>query len=224
MEKENTKGVFREYAESIFIAVILALFIRTFIVQAFKIPSESMVPTLLVGDHLLVNKFIYGIKIPVKGTMLIPISKPKQYDIIVFRYPNNPKIDYIKRVIAVPGDRVEIINRVVYVNGKEIADPAANFVTESPMPKGTIDPRNRVFEDRGNKDNFGPLQVPEGKWFVMGDNRDRSADSRFWGFVGEDKILGKAMIIYWSWDIDKPLFSLDRLSSIQFGRIGNIIR
>ncbi len=221
MAKNNSKSVVREYTEAIIIAIILALFIRTFIVQAFKIPSGSMLPTLKIGDHLLVNKFIYGIKVPFSGTLLIPIKKPQRYDIIVFRYPEDPKTDYIKRVIGTPGDKIEIRDKVVFVNGKKIEDVAAHFTDDTIIPSEMK--QARIFKGGPNKDNFGPILVPEGKWFVMGDNRDNSYDSRFWGFVDENKILGKAMIIYWSWDLTKPWLSVDRFSSIRFGRIGHII-
>lgn len=221
MSDSKNKTVVREYTEAIIVAVILALFIRTFVFQAFKIPSGSMLPTLQIGDHLLVNKFIYGIKVPFTGTMLIPITTPDRGDIIVFRYPENKSLDYIKRVIALPGDTIEIIDKKVYINGKKTEDKTAHFTDQRVIPKQLKDPR--IFKGGPNKDNFGPLLVPEGKWFVMGDNRDNSADSRFWGFVDEDEILGKAMIIYWSWDIQKPLFSVDRLTSIRFSRLGDII-
>ena len=206
------KSVFREYFEAIIIAVILALFIRTFVVQAFKIPSGSMLPTLLIGDHLLVNKFVYGIRLPVTGQMLVPVKRPKLGDIVVFRFPKDRSIDYIKRVIGTPGDTVEIKDKHVMVNGEPIKDPHAH-VTSSTILGANASPR----------DNFGPILVPEGKYFVMGDNRDNSYDSRFWGFVDDKDILGKAFILYWSWDIDKPLFSLDRLTSVRWGRLANII-
>jgi len=206
------KSVFREYFEAIIIAILLALFIRTFIVQAFKIPSGSMLPTLLIGDHLLVNKFQYGIRMPVTGQLLIPISQPQQGDIIVFRFPKDRSIDYIKRVIGTPGDTVEIREKKVYVNGNAIEDPHAHLSSTTVLSA-----------DASPRDNFGPILVPEGRFFVMGDNRDNSYDSRFWGFVDERDILGKAFILYWSWDIDKPLFSLDRLSSIRWGRLADLI-
>lgn len=176
------RGVFREYVEAAIIAIILALFIRTFIVQAFKIPSESMKPTLLVGDHLLVNKFIYGVKLPFINKTVIPISEPKRGDIIVFIYPVDKEKDFIKRVIGLPGDRVRIADRKVFINGKPIHDPY-----------GVYD------NDSQRNENFGPIIVPDESLFVMGDNRDHSYDSRYWGFVPLDYVKGKALIIYWSW-------------------------
>ncbi len=209
---KKKKSVVREYAEAIAIAILLALFIRTFVVQAFKIPSGSMLPTLLIGDHLLVNKFIYGIRVPFSGKVLVPLKDPKSGDIIVFKFPKDRSIDYIKRVVGIPGDKIEVKNKKVYRNGKLAEDPFAHFTSTTILP-GSVSP----------KDNFGPITVPEGKYFVMGDNRDNSSDSRFWGFVETNDVLGKAMIIYWSWDIDKPFLSVDRFSSIRWGRLADII-
>jgi len=204
------KSTLREYAEAFIIAILLALFIRTFVVQAFKIPSGSMLPTLQIGDHLLVSKFIYGVKMPFSGATLIPLKDPQHGDVVVFKYPKDRSIDYIKRVIGVPGDTLEIRNKQVYINNEPIEDPHAHFSSPAIM--------------RGNpRDNLSPITIPEGKVFVMGDNRDNSHDSRFWGFVDQKDILGKAFIIYWSWDISEPLLSLDRLTSIRWGRIGDII-
>jgi len=211
-KKQKTKSAFREYAEAIIIALVLALFIRTFVVQAFKIPSGSMLPTLLIGDHLLVNKFIYGVKVPFSGNILIPLKNPVPGDIVVFRFPKNPKLDYIKRVIGVAGDTVEIRNKRIYVNGKPFPDPYGVF-TDSKILPPDISPR----------DNFGPVKVPEHHIFVMGDNRDNSYDGRFWGFVDLNAVRGKAFIIYWSWDVRKPLLSLDRFASIRWRRIGHIV-
>lgn len=206
------KSVFREYFEAICIAILLALFIRTFVVQAFKIPSGSMLPTLLIGDHLLVNKFIYGIRVPFSGKVLIPISDPGKGDVVVFRFPKDRSIDYIKRVVGVPGDTIEIKDKKVFINNVAIEDPHAHV--SSPTVLGS---------NASPRDNFGPVLVPEDRIFVMGDNRDNSYDSRFWGFVDQKDILGKAFILYWSWDIDKGLFSIDRFTSIRWGRLANII-
>ena len=208
----RSKSVFREYFEAICIAVLLALFIRTFVVQAFKIPSGSMLPTLLIGDHLLVNKFMYGVKMPFTGKLLIPYNEPERGDVVVFRFPKDRSVDYIKRVIGTPGDTVEIREKKVYINGEPIDDPYAHISTPSIL-NANASPR----------DNFGPVLVPDDRIFVMGDNRDNSYDSRFWGFVDQRDILGKAFILYWSWDIDKPLLSLDRLASIRWKRLANII-
>ncbi len=210
--KNGSKSVFREYFEAIVIAVLLALFIRTFVVQAFKIPSGSMLPTLQIGDHLLVNKFIYGIKVPFSGKMVVPFKDISRGDVVVFRFPKDRSVDYIKRVIGTPGDTVEIKNKQVFVNGKPIDDPHAHISSSAILDK-EVSPR----------DNFGPILVPENRIFVMGDNRDNSYDSRFWGFVDQKDVLGKAFILYWSWDIKEPLFSFDRFASIRWSRIANLI-
>lgn len=183
-EKIKRKSTLREYGEAAVIAILLALFIRAFVVQAFKIPSESMKPTLLVGDHILVNKFIYGIKLPFFQTTLIPIGSPDRGDIIVFIYPEDESKDYIKRVIGLPGDKLQIQGKQIFVNGLAFEDKYGRY------------------DDRvGNsiRPPEGKWDVPKGHYFVMGDNRDHSADSRFWGFVPSQNIKGKAFIIYWSW-------------------------
>jgi len=182
----STKSKAREYAEAIILALILALFIRTFVVQAFKIPSPSMVPTLLIGDHILVNKFLYGFHIPFSDGKMMAIREPKRGDVIVFKYPRDRRLDFIKRCIAVGGETVEIRDKQVFVNGEPIDTPQAIFLDNGSTMNG--------------RDNFGPVTVPEGKIFVMGDNRDNSNDSRFWGFVDLADVKGKAMVIYWSWD------------------------
>lgn len=183
------KHIVREYAESIIIAVILALIIRTFVVQAFKIPSGSMEDTLAIGDHILVNKFIYGTKIPFMDKRILTIRDPKRGDVIVFEYPEDPSKDFIKRVIGTPGDEVEVRDKKVYVNGKMYENPHEVHKEKDLIPR-----------EQNPRDNFGPIKVPENSYFVMGDNRDRSYDSRFWGFVKNPKIKGLAFIKYWSWD------------------------
>lgn len=198
-EPIKKKSVFREYAEAAAIAILLALIIRTFVVQAFKIPSGSMEPTLLVGDHILVNKFIYGVKIPFARKTIIPVSKPKRNDVIVFIYPVDTSKDFIKRVIGLPGDKVEILGHKVLINGKTFDDKHGYF---------TPDERNASHQDNVSK--IGPISVPEGQYFVMGDNRDHSYDSRFWGFVPSKSIKGKAFIIYWSWPHWKRFLHLIR--------------
>ena len=187
------KSVWREYLEAAVIAIILALFIRTFVVQAFKIPSGSMEPTLLVGDHILVSKFIYGVKIPFTRTTLIPVKEPGRDDVIVFIYPVEPDKDFIKRVIGLPGDRIEKSGQRIYINGTLYEDRFGVYTAGQGEPS-----RPRAW------------QVPEGHVFVMGDNRDHSYDSRFWGFVPVSSIKGKAFIIYWSWPHWKRFFHLIR--------------
>ena len=188
-DKTKKKSIIWEYAESIIIALVLAFVIRTFVVQAFKIPSGSMEPTLEVGDHLLVNKFIYGIKIPLTSINLFPWKNPQRGDVIVFIFPLEPNKDFIKRVIGVGGDTVSIANKKLYINGVEVPDPHAVYRENMILPG-----------DLQKLDNFGPVIVPQGSLFVMGDNRDHSFDSRFWGFVPLKDVLGKAFTIYWSWN------------------------
>ena len=209
-QAEKKKSGLRENIEAILIAVLLALFIRTFVVQAFKIPSGSMQETLQIGDHILVNKFIYGIKLPFIQKTLIPIKEPRREDIIVFKYPENPKLDFIKRVIGVAGDRVEIRNKKLYVNGEHLDRPYAVFMDGYTIPS--------VYNKR---DNFGPVTVPDNALFVMGDNRDNSKDSRFWGFVNVSAVKGKAFMIYWSWNKDN---SQSLINYVRWNRIGNMLR
>jgi len=193
-----------EWLKSILIALLLALFIRTFFVQAYKIPSGSMIPTLLVGDYLLVNKLSFGIRNPIKDDFIYQWSMPKRQEIVVFTYPEDKNLDFIKRVIGLPGDTVEIINKQVFVNGKPLKEPYVQFTDKEIYPR-EISPR----------DNFGPVKVPPGYLFVLGDNRDQSYDSRFWGFVPIHSLKGKALIIYFSWDSEK--------GRIRFNRIGKLI-
>lgn len=212
LSQQSQKSAIRENIEAIVIAILLALFIRTFIVQAFKIPSGSMLPTLQIGDHLLVSKFIYGVKMPFTGATLIPISDPKPNDIVVFQYPKDPSLDYIKRVIAVAGDTVEIRDKKILINGKLFEDQHGVFLDPRIHP-AALDPR----------DNMRPVTVPADKIFCMGDNRDNSYDGRFWGFVDLKAVRGKAWVIYWSWDVDKNWYSLDRFRSIRWSRLGDFV-
>ncbi|WP_338032191.1 signal peptidase I [Desulforhopalus vacuolatus] len=216
--EKKRKSVIREYVEAITIAVLLALFIRYFVVQAFKIPSGSMKPTLLVGDYLMANKFIYGIKNPFTGKVVIPISSPKRGDIVVFPNPREPQIDFIKRIIGVAGDIIEIRDKKLYRNNQLAKDSHACFTApDEIIPNWGVGASPR--------DNLAPIVVPEGKVFVMGDNRDNSYDSRFWGFVDVDTIQGKAFILYWSWEMNPDQFWLApaRFETIRWGRIGEII-
>jgi len=233
---KKRKSKFREYVEAITIAIVLALFIRAFVVQAFKIPSGSMIPTLLVGDHILVNKFIYGTTLPFTGSRILMFSKPKRGDIIVFSFPKNKEKpecasmlnniaarvgnawqsgnpaylfqdeckDFIKRVIGIGGDIIQIRDKNLYVNGKLQNEP---YIVH-------------YFQDieQSPRDNFGPFTVPHNTVFVMGDNRDQSFDSRFWGIVQMDEIKGKAFIMYWSWNDNGNL-----LTKVRWNRIGKLL-
>ena len=202
-KEEKPKSKVKEYAESIIIAILIALFIRTFIICAYKIPSRSMVPTLLVGDHILVSKFIYGVKIPLLRRTIIPVSEPKRGEIVVFIYPNDRSKDFIKRVIGVAGDKIEIRNKKIFINDQPFQDSYGIFSDSLILPK-SMQPR----------DNFGPVTVPEKSIFVMGDNRDESLDSRFWGFVNLKDVEGKAFIIYWSWNRDENNLRWQRLGKL----------
>jgi signal peptidase I len=208
IHKSNTPAKIWEYVKAIGTALILALLIRSFAVQAFKIPSGSMIPTLLVGDHLLVNKIVYGTPVDIPFTNItvfhMPgLRHPQRGEIIVFKYPEDPKRDFIKRTVAIEGDTIQMIDKKVYVNGKPVEEPFAQH-TDTSLYMGQLEPR----------DNFGPYLVPKNKLFMMGDNRDQSYDSRFWGYVDIKQVRGKAMIIYWSWDSDKTFPRLDRIGKL----------
>ena len=207
---KKKKGGLRENIEAIVIAVILALFIRTFVVQAFKIPSGSMKETLQIGDHILVNKFIYGVKLPFLRATLIPVKNPQRDDIVVFKYPENPKLDFIKRVVGVEGDVIEIKAKRLYVNHEPYDRNYAIFKDSYVFPGGF-----------NKRDNFGPVTVAKDSLFVMGDNRDNSKDSRFWGFVHLKAVKGKAFMIYWSWN-KKNSGSI--FNYVRWSRIGDILR
>ena len=199
------KSRLRENIEALVLAIVLALFIRAFIVQAFKIPSGSMKDTLQIGDHILANKFIYGVKLPYFNITIIPYKKPQRGDIVIFKFPQDPKKDFIKRTIGIQGDIIEIRNKEVYVNKKRLEHDYAIYTDLHIIPE-SMQPR----------DNLGPITVPENSLFVMGDNRDHSYDSRFWGFVDLKDVKGKAFIIYWSWDSDN--------FGVRWNRIGKILR
>jgi signal peptidase I len=232
------KSRLRQNIESLVIAIALALFIRTFIVQPFKIPSGSMIPTLLVGDHLLVSKFIYGTRIPLTDKIVIPIKDIKHGDVIVFTYPNyedDPSkdgIDYIKRVIGLPGDSIDIKGRNIYINGQEV--PLKFFgdfrdertqASYDEYEEDLFGSTHRVIylkgKDSTEKGEYIPLtKVPEGYVFVMGDNRDNSQDSRFWGLVPIENIAGKAFIIHWSWDFGNK----NLLDKVRWHRVLSLIQ
>jgi signal peptidase I len=235
-KKVNKKSKFREYLEAISIAIVLALLIRAFVIQAFKIPSGSMIPTLLIGDHILVNKFIYGLNIPFTDTKVLIFNQPKRGDIIVFSFPKNKEKpectstinniekrlrtswqngnpvylfqddckDFIKRVVGIGGDKIEIKDKNVYVNDTLQHEP---YIEHS-------DPNI----EKATRDNFGPFIVPHNSIFAMGDNRDQSYDSRYWGVVSMEEIKGKAFIMYWSWNNDGSF-----LAKVRWSRIGRLL-
>lgn len=219
----SKKSLIREYAEAIIIAILLAFTIRVFVVQAFKIPSGSMIPTLLIGDHILVSKLAYGLQWPTdchfklsfppmtcySSTMVMDFGTPQRGDIIVFRYPEDEEKDFIKRIIGLPGEEIRIHNKIVYINSQPLRDQDYTQRVDPGVIDGKINPR----------DNFGPITVPQDSYFVMGDNRDQSLDSRFWGFVKMDKIKGKAFLSYWSWNGQGQWTDW-----VRWERIGKVIR
>jgi len=205
--RARTKSALREYAEAVVLAIILTIVIRGLVVQAFRIPTSSMENTLQVGDFLFVNKMVYGseIDIGIAGHQLVyhrfpAIREPKPGEIIVFRYPDDPSRDFIKRCVAIGGQTVEIRDKVLYVDGQAQEEPFAIHKDPRVLPRET-----------SPRDNFGPYVVPQGQLFMMGDNRDNSHDSRFWGGLPRTLVKGQAMILYWSWDADRRLPRLERL-------------
>jgi len=228
-----TKSKLRQNIEALAFAIILALIIRTFVFQPFKIPSGSMIPTLLVGDHLLVNKFIYGTKIPFTDINILTIEKIKRGDVIVFTYPNNERdpskngLYYIKRVVGLPGDEIDLNGRNLIVNGEEVPIEYEGTYSDKRNSEQFDEYREDLFgeehtvifrkgKENTNRGSYIPVtKVPEGSVFVMGDNRDNSQDSRFWGFVSRENIEGKAFIIHWSWDFANP----DVANKVRWDRI-----
>jgi signal peptidase I len=190
------KSTGREYFESIVIAVILALFIRTFVVQAFKIPTGSMENNLLVGDHLLVNKFVFAPTESAIERALLPTQPIRRGDVIVFKYPEEPERDFIKRVIGLPGETLEMRHKRIYINGSPIDEPYVHFL----QPPSSVDQEVASYDVR---ERYGPVTVPPDQYFVMGDNRDNSQDSRYWGFLPRDYVKGKALMVYWSYKSDR---------------------
>ncbi|MFC1693932.1 signal peptidase I [Candidatus Latescibacterota bacterium] len=215
-EKSQTDSGFtrlrKDWIEPIVIAFLLASVIRSFIIQPFRIPSGSMEETLLTGDQLMAARIVYGIKLPYTNKFIVRFRDPKPSEVIVFKYPMDPSKDFIKRCVAVGGQKLEIRNKKVYVDDKLQEYPESIKFIDSHIYPPHIGPR----------DNYGPITVPEGHMFVMGDNRDNSNDSRFWGFVPYDNIKGKAIIIWWSWNHDVPLY--DIIHRVRWPRIFNIIR
>jgi signal peptidase I len=188
----SSRSIVREYLEAALWALVLTAVLRAFVIQAFRIPSESMRDTLLVGDFLFVNKFEYGPKIPFTHVRLPGLHAPRRGDVIVFQFPQDPSKDFIKRCVATGGETVEIKEKQVYVNGRQLDEPYARHTDPNIRPAG--------FDFR---DNFGPFTVPKGEMFMMGDNRDNSNDSRYWGTLPMDLVKGRAMFLYWSWDPDR---------------------
>ncbi len=215
-DKKTFVSVVVENIKAIVIALIIALVIRAFVVQAFKIPSGSMLETLQIGDFLFVNKFIYGVRNPFSNKTIIPISKPKRGDIVVFEFPKDRTKDFIKRVAGVEGDRVKVINNHLFLNGKLIKE---NYIKND--NDFSYLENSSSFDASQSSTNFQEQVVPKDCYFMLGDNREKSYDSRFWGFVHKDLIVGKALIIYWSWDSYAPISKI--LNTIRWKRIGTLI-
>ena len=195
MTEPFKKSTLREYFESIVIAVILALFIRIFVVQAFKIPTGSMEENLLIGDHLLVNKFIFGPSASAVERAVLPMASLKRGEVVVFKYPEEPDRDFIKRVIGLPGETVELREKKVYINGTALDEPYVHFLSPTSGP-----PELHEVTSFDVRERYGPVTVPPDHYFMMGDNRDNSQDSRYWGFLPRDLVKGKALVIYWSYE------------------------
>jgi signal peptidase I len=208
-----------EYSKSFFPVILAVFLIRSFLVEPFKIPSGSMMPTLLVGDFILVNKFTYGLRVPVANNTFIEVNHPQRGEVVVFRFPKDPSLDYIKRVVGVPGDHIEYRNKQVFVNGKAVEQqengyydyvaPGLNQMSVRRVIEQLGDHKHDILIDDHNPVVDGEVVVPQGHYFVMGDNRDNSNDSRFWGFVPDQNIVGRAFLIWWNFD--------------KFGRIGTHI-
>jgi signal peptidase I len=236
LESRKPKSVVREWTELIVTVVVMVFLIRATIVEAFRIPTGSMEDTLLVGDFLLVNKFVYGIRTPdwigipfteigfkIPSHHFSALIEPKQGDVVVFKYPLDPKMNYIKRCIAVGGQTVEIRNKRVFVDSVEFPLPLhGKFTSNRIIPPGVRERGILYMGEDWNKDNFGPITIPKGEYFMMGDNRDNSADSRYWGFLPEQNIVGKAMVIYFSWNNFMPLYR--GLNKIRWDRLADIIK
>jgi len=233
---EKSQKRFKDFTEGLFIALIAALVIRQLIVQAYTIPTSSMEKTLLVGDFLLVNKFVYGMQTPdwvgipyteigfwMPWVYRFPaIKDPDPYDVIIFRFPENPMLDYIKRCIAVPGQTIEVKNKRVFVDSVAFPNPPDMQHIDRIIYPQNITGGMRIFNQLGSRDNFGPLSMPDQMYWAMGDNRDNSEDSRVWGYVTYKNIVGQALVIYFSWGTNVPWTRWYK--KIRFDRIGTIIR
>jgi signal peptidase I len=221
---EKNEPIIVEYARSFFPIVLIVFLLRSFLAEPFRIPSGSMMPTLLVGDFLLVNKFTYGIRIPVINEKIIELNEPKHGDIVVFRYPKDPSVDYIKRVIGLPGDKVVYDNKQLYINDKPIKQVSIGRYQGLGQGQDMTGAEHLVENLDGIEHSIlirhdAPTMqftfvVPEGNYFVMGDNRDNSNDSRFWGTVPEENLVGKAFFIWMSWDWDNKGIGLDRIGTV----------
>ena len=221
---EENEPLVVEYARSFFPVVFIVLILRSFLAEPFRIPSASMMPTLLIGDFILVNKYTYGIRLPVFNNKIIEMNKPERGDIVVFRYPKDPTVDYIKRVIGLPGDKITYDNKKLYVNDKPIDYQSLGFYQGVGQGSDMTGSEQLLENLTGIKHNIlvrhdadsaeGTYIVPENHYFVMGDNRDNSNDSRYWGTVPEDNLVGKAFFIWMSWDLENHGVGFDRIGTV----------
>ena len=219
------ESIFVEYSRSLFPVILAVLVLRSFIIEPFRIPSGSMMPTLLAGDFILVNKFAYGVRLPVVDAKIIPVGLPERGDVLVFRYPKNPSIDYIKRVVGLPGDKVAYYNKQLFINGEpatqtglgiyDAVGAGVSMAGAEMRSEDLIGIQHNILIDTQRGTVEGEFQVPEGRYFVMGDNRDNSNDSRYWGFVPEENLVGKAFMIWMNWDATA--------GGVTWSRIGNDI-
>ncbi len=212
-----------EYAKSFFPVILIVLVLRSFLVEPFRIPSGSMIPTLQIGDFILVNKFSYGVRLPVVNTKILDTGSPERGDVAVFRYPRDPSVDYIKRIVGLPGDVVSYRNKEVFINGKKVENKILGVAKSEKT--GMQTPGLLVVEEKleekyhklhieQHKPSYNvEMRVPEGHYFVMGDNRDNSNDSRFWGTVPEENLVGRAFLIWMNWDFNDGGVNWDRLGS-----------
>lgn len=220
---EQEEPLWVEYARSFFPIVLIVLLLRSFLVEPFRIPSGSMMPTLLIGDFILVNKFTYGVRLPVLHTKILEMGEPERGDIVVFRYPKNPEVDYIKRVVGLPGDRIAYYNKQVYVNGKRIKQVSLgaytgvgqgrNMTGAEHLIEDLSGAEHSILVQKNTPSTEGVYVVPKGHYFVMGDNRDNSNDSRYWGTVAEDNLVGKAFFIWMNWDWQHKGIGVDRIGT-----------
>ncbi len=233
--RRKAKGPVRDWAEFIVTLTIMVFFIRATVVEAYRIPSSSMEDTLLIGDFLMVNKFLYGIRTPdwvgvpftkigfnVPHTRLPALRDPKRGDVIVFKYPHDLRQNYIKRCVGMPGDTLEIRDKILQVNGTAYPNPPKSKFADWRICPDGVQQRDIVPSGAGNRDNYGPVIIPPDHYFMMGDNRDNSSDSRYWGYLPHDNIVGKAMIIYFSWDKYIPFYRF--YESIRWGRIASFVK
>jgi len=219
-EPSDREPLLVDYAKSFFPILLVVLVIRSFLFEPFRIPSGSMMPTLLVGDFIVVNKFSYGLRLPVVDTKVVPIGEPERGDVVVFRYPKQPDVDYIKRIVGLPGDTVRVEGHRIWINGREMPlDPQGRYPGDANLKHaGTTvaledldGHRHQVLLDDGGYLRSGDWRVPEGEYFVMGDNRNHSNDSRFWGTVPESNLVGKAVMIWLHWNWQDGGFDAGRI-------------